>query len=71
MSKPVLQVINNHVSVTCRWLSDEQRPHGTKRYSHPDCEIWFQGRRTEATDYAVMLALQDCRMRASALRYVK
>ena len=68
---PRLQVCIIHGGAKCYWLADGDKPFGSRRYFHPDCEIWFKGARSNRTDHAVMLALQDAHMSARALTYSK
>lgn len=70
MDKPILLVVSDHVSVRCDWVKTVANNNDKgKRYYHPDCDIVFIGRRSEKTDHAVMLALQDCNMPVRSLVY--
>lgn len=71
MKKPIMQVCIIHGGVKCYWLAQDDKPFGSQRYYHPDCDIYFKGSRSHKTDYAVSLALQDAHMSVKALRYYK
>ena len=68
--KPILQVCIIHGGAKAYWLTADDKPMGRKRYSHPDCEIYFKGSRNHHVDHTVMIALQSANMSAGALVYV-